>query len=73
MRVALDYPERVSKLVVVDIGLRRVTGNREHLNLIEVMQSVDFTRVRSRSDVEKQLVPRIPDQRLRQFLMKNVY
>jgi pimeloyl-ACP methyl ester carboxylesterase len=73
MRVALDYPERVSKLVVVDIGLRRVTGNREHLNLIEAMQSVDFTRVRSRSDVEKQLVPRIPDQRLRQFLMKNVY
>lgn len=73
MGVALLYPQSLEKLVVVDISMRKYAGDRDHQQLIDAMMKVDFSRCKSRSDVEKQLLEEVPSVKLRQFLMKNVY
>ncbi|MCX6276587.1 MAG: alpha/beta fold hydrolase [Bacteroidetes bacterium] len=73
MFFALQHPELVQKLIVVDISLRKSPPDREHQLLLNAMMSVDFTVARSRSDVEKQLSKQVKSLKLRQFLLKNVY
>jgi esterase len=73
MFFALHRPDLVSKLVIVDISLRRYPHNTEHQTLINAMLHVDMGAASSRSDVEKQLEPLVRSPKLRQFLMKSVY
>jgi len=73
MYFALHHPQKILKLVIVDISLRKATVNKEHQMLIDAMLKVDFSKASARSDVERQLRATIPSQRLRQFLLKNVY
>lgn len=73
MFFALHHPERVEKLIVVDISMRKYPPNRDHQMLLEAMMAVDFATVSSRSDVERQLSEKVSDTRLLQFLMKNIY
>lgn len=73
MFFALQRPELVRKLIVVDISLRKSPPDREHQLLLNAMMAVDFTVARSRSDVEKQLGKQVQSLKLRQFLLKNVY
>ena len=73
MFFALHHPEIVRKLVVVDISLRKSPPDSEHQLLLNAMMDVDFSEANSRSDVEKQLQQTVKSQKLRQFLMKNVY
>lgn len=73
MEFALQYPDLLEKLVIVDIALKEYPPNMEHQMLIHAMNGVDFSGVRSRSDVDKQLEPNVHSLKLRQFLLKNVY
>lgn len=73
MLFALHQPERVSKLVVVDISPRRYPRNSEHESLIRAMQAVDLPAARNRGDVEKSLAQSVKSTRILQFLMKNTY
>ena len=73
MFYALHHPQTIKKLIIVDIGLKKAPVNMEHQMLINAMLDVDFSKVRSRSDVERQLETRVHSQRLRQFLLKSVY
>lgn len=73
MRYALERPERVKKLLVVDISPRAYGRRPQHITIIEAMQAVDFTTVKSRSEVETVLSNRIKDPRIRQFVMKNLH
>lgn len=73
MYYALLHPQTIKKLIVVDISLRRTAVNMEHQKLIDAMMKVDFGSASSRSEVERQLETEVPSQRIRQFLMKNVY
>jgi len=73
MCYTLHNPDRVAKLVVVDISLRRSPPGSEHQQLLDTMMAVDFSAARSRGEVEKQLIPRVHSPKLRQFLLKNVY
>jgi pimeloyl-ACP methyl ester carboxylesterase len=73
MEFASLYPEKVLKLIVVDISLRRYSGDRDHQRLINAMLQVDFARAASRSDVERQLAETVKSTKIRQFLLKNVY
>jgi esterase len=79
MFFAVDYPERVNSLIVVDISpgtYKTLPGTASqislHNNIMSSMNSVDFSKVRSRSDIEKQLSTGIPQAKIRQFLLKNV-
>ncbi len=73
MFFALHHPDLLHKLVVVDISLHRSPPSTEHQTLVNAMLSVDFSAASSRSDVEKQLMPLVKSEKLRKFLLKNVY
>lgn len=73
MRFALENPDIVKKLVIVDITLKAYGPRDNHRKIISAMKSVDFTIVNSRSDVEKQLAIGLPELRIRQFILKNLH
>lgn len=70
MTMALEHPERVDRLVVVDIA--PVAYDHSHLALVHAMQEVDLGGTRRRADVEERLAARIADAPTRLFLMQNV-
>ncbi len=70
MRLALAQPEKVEKLVVVDMAPRAYEP--AHIPIFEAMQSLDLNSFRERSEMDAALAPRIPEAAVRQFLLKNV-
>lgn len=78
MWFAADYPEKVEKLVIADIAPKNYLQLKEnsqyhlHRNILLAMKDLDFKRVKKRSDVDDILSERIDDERIRQFLLKNV-
>lgn len=72
MNFALDYPENVEKLIVVDMSVRQYQAREIHRHLIQAMESVDFDKLHSRKEVEEHLKPMIPQKPLRLFIMKNL-
>lgn len=73
MRFALEYPDIVKKLIVVDISLKAYGDRPHHRNIIEAMQSVELDTLKSRQEVEEHLKLRVKEIRIRQFLMKNLH
>ena len=73
MRFALENPEMAKALVLADISLRGYQRRYHHLEMIDAMLWVDFTKTETREDVERQLEPKIKDFQVRQFAMKNLY
>ena len=79
MSFATEYSERVQALIVVDIApgpykndFHAVSKTPNFMNIMSAMLGVDFSKVKSRSDADKQLEPVIPSARSRQFLLKNI-
>lgn len=78
MLYASDYPERIKKLIVVDIAPRDYLYPEQesqyhlHRTILLAMMEVDFNYVRSRQDVEDLLAEKIDNARIRQFLIKSV-
>ncbi|WP_235726919.1 alpha/beta fold hydrolase [Hymenobacter siberiensis] len=72
MRFALDHPERLAKLIVVDIAPR--FSNMEHQDdIVAGLQSVDFTTCTNRQEADAALAKYVPNFGTRQFLLKNLY
>ncbi|MCL3780457.1 alpha/beta fold hydrolase [Prolixibacteraceae bacterium JC049] len=79
MKLAADYPEKVEQLVVLDIAPKNYmedsvqTGQYGfHRHLIRTMLNTDIAEAANLREVDELLQTKIPEQRLRQFLMKNV-
>lgn len=79
MFFAVDYPERVQSLVVVDISPRSYKSldqpaphTIDHMNVLQAMQNVDFKKADSRMDIDMMLADTVKSPRVRQFLLKNV-
>jgi len=70
MQFAMQYPERVEKLIVVDMAIRAYAD--EHTHLIDAMMAIDLAKMQSRSDVDKALRSAIPNMMVRQFLLMNL-
>jgi len=79
MCFAADYPERIEKLIVVDIApkdyflLDDESQYYLHNNILRAMLEIDFTRIESRKNVEDYLRERIDSTQIVQFLLKNVH
>jgi len=73
MRFALEYPEMVKRLIIVDISMKAYGDRPHHRNIIEAMQSIDLSTMKSRTEIEIQLKDRVKELRIRQFLMKNLH
>lgn len=70
MQLALDSPERVDKLVVVDIApVAYETGPNQEL---KALLSVDLEQVKSRADVDALLQADVPVKAIREFLLTNL-
>jgi esterase len=70
MQFATQYPDKVEKLLVVDMAPRKYAD--AHTHLIDAMLSVDLSAMQSRSDVDKALSSKIPEAMVRQFLLMNL-
>ncbi len=72
MSVALQHPQLVSKLVVVDIAPRRYSGNKSIAALLQVMNRVDFSKQKTLADIEEFLSRYLTDTKVRNQAMKNL-
>ena len=72
MKLAIENNNLPSGIIVVDISPKPYKEHYEHLDVINAMESLDLTIVKSFSDIDKQLSAYPIPLRLRQFLLKNV-
>jgi len=73
MRFALENPQLISKLIVVDISLKAYGPREQHKSIIQAMKSVDLSKVKSRKEVEDQINAIVPEEKIRQFVLKNLH
>lgn len=71
MQFALDHPELLDKLIVVDISPKYYPIH--HQTVLDGLNSVDFEVINTRRAAEEQLSKYIPDEGTKQFLLKNIY
>jgi pimeloyl-ACP methyl ester carboxylesterase len=71
MHLALSHRSYVEKMVVVDMGIKSYPMH--HQEIISAIQSVSLRGVSARSQVNKQLEALIPQEGIRQFLLKNLF
>jgi pimeloyl-ACP methyl ester carboxylesterase len=70
MQLALDHPDMVERLVVVDMEPGQATDN--HRDIFKALFELDFSKIKTRTEADEFLVNRIPDLGTRQFLLKNI-
>lgn len=73
MKFALDNPDLVQKLIVIDMSMRQYNLRAFHSKIINAMLDIDFSKVKSRKEVDDYLAKTIEDARIRLFVMKNLY
>lgn len=71
MQVALDYPNRVRRLVVADIAPVEYAGN--HDEVFKALAAVTLSTVQSRSEVAAILAEQLEEEGVPQFLLKSLY
>lgn len=71
MQFALTYPEKLQRLIVVDIAPKAYPPH--HQGILKALGSVDFNTLNSRKEVEEVLKQYIPETSVIQFLAKNLY
>lgn len=71
MFLAVTYPDLIDKLIVADISVREYPPH--HQDILEALNSVDFSVHTDRKQVEDVIAKYITDFGTIQFLMKNVY
>jgi esterase len=71
MRFAINFPKKVSKLIVVDIGPKYYPVH--HKTILDALLSVDLNAYNSRKEVEDFLLDKLPEPEVRQFLLKNIF
>lgn len=72
MNFALEYPQEVEKLIIVDISPRAYPGRQVHQRMLEAMLAVNFDEVKTREEIDQLLQSAIESKRIRQFILKNL-
>ncbi len=79
MCFAADYPERIEKLIIIDIApkdyflLNDESQYYLHNNILRAMLEIDFSKIESRKQVEIFLNEKIDGFQIVQFLLKNIH
>ncbi len=71
MQFAVEFPEKVDKIIVADIAPRFYVPH--HQLIFEALNNINLNLVSSRQEIEEILKNYIDDSGVRQFLLKNVY
>jgi pimeloyl-ACP methyl ester carboxylesterase len=76
---SLAYPERVNRLIVVDIaptGYPQLTDANPqaltHLNITNALYNLDTAKIQTLKEADQRLAESIPYMQVRQFLLKNL-
>ena len=72
MQVALTVPERLARLLVLDIA-PRASDMLHQAPIIAGLQAVDLARLQTRAEADAALAQHIRQPGVRQFLLKNLY
>jgi len=70
MRFALDHPQLIKKLFVLDIGPKQYMPG--HLEIFEALFALEIDTLDNRKDASDALEERIPSFGVRQFILKNL-
>jgi len=70
MNFALTHPEKVDKLIVVDISPRAY--DLEHYTIAEGLKAIPINSITSRNEADEILSQHVPEKDVRQFLLKNL-
>jgi len=70
MQTALTYPDRVDRLIVVDVAPRAYESRHDHL--LKALARIDPSAYDSRDAVDAALAEDVPSWPVRQFLLKNL-
>ena len=71
MQFAMNYPNKIEKLIVVDIAPKSYPVH--HREIIDGMLSLNFNIIKTRNEADQKLSIHIPELAVRQFLLKNLY
>ncbi len=71
MLFATTYPSMVKSLIVADIAPKFYPPH--HQKILQGLASIDFDKVKSRTDADTQLAMYVSEPTVRQFLLKNLY
>jgi len=70
MNFALAHPDKIAKLIVVDISPRAY--NLEHYTIVEGLNAIPIDTLSSRNEADEILSRYVPELDVRQFLLKNL-
>ena len=70
MQFALDFPDMVDKLIVVDISPKKYKGS--HHEIFDALLSLDVKKINGRKGADEHLAKTIDEPNIRLFLMKNL-
>jgi pimeloyl-ACP methyl ester carboxylesterase len=70
MQLALSNPARINRLIIADISTRAMPP--QHLGILDALESIEPGKFHSREAVDAALADRLPDHRLRRFLLTNL-
>lgn len=70
MNFALKHPEKIDRLIVVDISPKAY--NLEHYTIVEGLLAIPINTVKSRNEADEVLSHYVPEPDVRQFLLKNL-
>lgn len=80
MRFAAEYPERVNRLMIIDIAPKNYLTEgkslkhiRQHELILELLQNPDLSRFHSRSELDDYFGSKIKEETVRLFLLKNIH
>jgi esterase len=71
MQFAMKYPEKIEKLIVVDIAPKSYPPH--HQGILKALQDVNLDEIKSRGEVEDLLSQYIPEKSVIYFLAKSLY
>lgn len=70
MNFALKHPDKVDRLIVVDISPKAY--NLEHYTIVEGLLAIPINMIKSRNEADEVLARYVPEPDVRQFLLKNL-
>jgi len=70
MNLAVAHPEKVAKLIVVDIAPR--SYNMRHDAILEGLQAIPIDKIKTREEADEVLAAFVRESEVRQFLLKNL-
>ena len=71
MDFSFKYPEKLSKLIIVDISPKKYISS--HNTILNGLAEFDFKIIKTRKEADVHLSKYVPERQVRQFLLKNLY